>query len=302
MSERPGRERWFWAQARQRRGPCPLVELVERVLAQPDPASVLVWRKGLPDWTRAENVPELRGRLRPAGAVDARRASGPSLAPAVPAGVPDVAPAGSNLVVYGGIALIAALLALAAWRFWPREAPGPAVASPPAPVAEEPGVAEPSPSAPPAVEPTGPTPAPTAAAAPPAAAPAGPGPTPASVASVESALPSAELRRLRGVAAWSGDRLRLMVINGTAWRVTEVAVRLSRFDGQELVEDPEPLRLLPPGPAVDEGMSDLLKKVAPDRRRPGVNPLDTGPFEGSAGARPENFSWVIVSARGYPPR
>ncbi|MFN8090996.1 MAG: DUF4339 domain-containing protein [Vicinamibacteria bacterium] len=299
MSERPVRERWFWAQARQRRGPCPLVELVERVLAQPDPASVLVWRKGLPDWTRAENVPELRGRLRPA-AVDARRASGPSLRPAAePAGVPDVAPAGSNLLVYGGIALTAALLALAAWRFWPRETPSPPVAPPPL-VAELPGVAEPSPSPRPAIEPAGPAPAPTAAAAP--VVPGGSGPSPASVASVESALPSSELRKLRGVAAWSGDRLRLMVINGTAWRVTEVDVRLSRFDGQELVEDPEPLRLQPPGPAVDEGMSDLLKKVAPDRRRPGVNPLDTGPFEGAAGARPENFSWVIVSARGYPPR
>ena len=32
-------------------------------------------------------------------------------------------------------------------------------------------------------------------------------------------------RRLRGVAAWSGDRLRLMVINGTAWRVTRSSAR-----------------------------------------------------------------------------
>ena len=41
---------------------------------------------------------------------------------------------------------------------------------------------------------------------------------------------------------------------------------------------------------------------APDRKKPGLNPSDTGPFEGKAGAQPENFRWEIESARGYPPR
>ena len=52
------RERWFFAQGTQRRGPIPFQSLVETVLAQPDPRAVLVWRKGFADWTRAEDVPE----------------------------------------------------------------------------------------------------------------------------------------------------------------------------------------------------------------------------------------------------
>ncbi len=62
------------------------------------------------------------------------------------------------------------------------------------------------------------------------------------------------------------------------------------------------MRLVPPGAKVDEGVADLLSKVAPDRKKPGLNALDTGPFEGRAGARPENFRWEIESARGYAPR
>jgi hypothetical protein len=42
--------------------------------------------------------------------------------------------------------------------------------------------------------------------------------------------------------------------------------------------------------------------VAPDRKKPGVNPADTGPFEGKAGQQPENFRWEIEAARGYAPR
>jgi len=46
----------------------------------------------------------------------------------------------------------------------------------------------------------------------------------------------------------------------------------------------------------------LLSRVAPDRKKPGLNPADTGPFEGRAGAQPESFRWEIESARGYAPR
>ena len=59
------RERWFFAQGNQRRGPVPLNKVVESVLGQPDPRAVLVWRKGFADWTRAEDVPEVERRLAP---------------------------------------------------------------------------------------------------------------------------------------------------------------------------------------------------------------------------------------------
>ena len=133
-----------------------------------------------------------------------------------------------------------------------------------------------------------PTPAPTAAAA--------------ALANRESDLPASDLKRLRGVATWSGDTLKLTVYNGTAWRVTELYVKVSRFKGDEVVEDPRPLVLLPPGAAVDAGVADLLSRVAPDRKKPGLNPADTGPFEGKAGQQPENFRWEIEAARGYAPR
>ena len=53
---------------------------------------------------------------------------------------------------------------------------------------------------------------------------------------------------------------------------------------------------------MDAGVADLLSKVAPDRKKPGLNPLDTGAFEGKVGARPDNFRAQIESARGYAPR
>ena len=75
------RERWFFAQDHRRRGPVPLETLVESVLGQAEPRSVLVWRKGLVDWARVEDVPELEQRLsaivaRKAAEEAARRAAG----------------------------------------------------------------------------------------------------------------------------------------------------------------------------------------------------------------------------------
>src|SRR3990172_8029440 len=59
------RERWFFAQGSQRRGPVPFNDLVESVLRQTEPRAVPVWRKGFADWTRAEDVPEVERRLAP---------------------------------------------------------------------------------------------------------------------------------------------------------------------------------------------------------------------------------------------
>jgi hypothetical protein len=308
-----GRERWFFAQNAQRRGPVPLAQLVESVLAQPDPHGVLVWRKGFADWTRAEDVPEVERRIAPFLArkaeaeAAARRAAAP--APAAPAAVPAAtAPApeaGSNALVYGGIAAGVVVLALLGWLFWPRPQPAPPVV--PLPLGgtnaeNAPAVLIPAPAggaAPSAAATAPPTSAPPAGAS--AAVPAWP-PAPAGLADRESELPPAELRKLKGVAAWSGETLKYTLYNGTQWRITELYVRVGRFRNDDFQEDPQPLQMLPPGGQVEAGVADLLSRVAPDRKKPGLNPLDTGPFEANAGAQPESFRAEIESARGYPPR
>ena len=71
-------------------------------------------------------------------------------------------------------------------------------------------------------------------------------------------MPPAEVRKLRGVAAWAGDTLKLTVYNGTSWRVTELYVRVGRFQNDDFVEDPRPLLLSPPGGQVDAGVADLI--------------------------------------------
>ncbi len=301
------RERWFYAQGNQRRGPVPLNSLVESVLGQADPRNVLVWRKGFAEWTRSEDVPEVERRIAPflakkAAEEAARRA--PVVAPAPfappPARVVEEAKPGSSALVYGGIAGGAALLVLLGWLFWPRPAPP----LPPAPVPLGGTTAENSPAvvipAPPAGGRATPTPTPppvtTTTTTTRPAAPA------AAMADRETDLSPAELRKLRAVWAWEGDTLRGTVYNGTGWRVTELYVSVFRFVNDDFVEDPRPMRLLPPGSQVDAGVADLLSKVAPDRKKAGLNPLDTGAFEGKVGARPESFRAQIESARGYAPR
>jgi hypothetical protein len=96
----------------------------------------------------------------------------------------------------------------------------------------------------------------------------------------ETELPPAELRKLRPVWAWEGDTLRGTVYNGTSWRVTQLYVSVFRFVNDDFVEEPRPLRLVPPGAAVDAGVADLLSKVAPDRKKPGLNPLPYRRFRG----------------------
>jgi len=297
------RERWFYAQGGQRRGPVAFNQLVESVLSQPDSRAVIVWRKGFAEWTRAQDVPEVERRLAPFLARrDAEEAAKrASIAPPVevaPAPSPQAIreqAAGSPLLVYGGIAAGVVVLALLGYVFWPREQPA-------APLPLGGTTTE---NAPAVVIRPGPTAAPvaTAAPAPPVTQAQAPViPAPGGVADRESDLPPADVRKLKGVAAWSGEKLQLTVYNSTAWRVTELYVRVGRFNGEDLVEDPRPIVMVPPGAAVAEGVADLLSRVAPERKRPGLNPLDTGIFEGNAGPRPESFRFDIESARGYAPR
>ena len=302
------RERWFFAQGNQRRGPVPFNQLVESMLAQPDPRSILVWRKGFADWTRAEDVPEVERRLAPflakkAAAEAALRApvAVPVEPPPPPARVEEAKP-GSPALVYGGIAAGVAVMGLLAWLFWPRpEPPAPPVPVPLGGTTTENAPAVLIPATP--VPTVAPVATPPPVAAPVTTRPAAPTPPPASgLADRESEIPKADVRKLRGVAAWSGDTLKLTVYNGTGWRVTELDVRVGRFQNDDFVEDPRPLLLLPPGGQVDAGVADLLSRVAPDRKKPGLNPADTGPFEAKAGPPPENFRWEIESARGYAPQ
>ena len=296
------RERWFFALGNRRRGPLSFSQLVESLLGQPNPRGVLVWRKGLAGWTRAEDVNEVEQRLAPILAARiaeeaARRppATPPAEAPRPRARVEEAKP-GSPALVYGGIAAGVAVLGLLGWFFWPRAQ---TQARPAAPV---PLGGTSTDNAPAVVIPVVPGATPVA---PPRAAPPDavrPAPSPAGMADRESDLPRAEVRRLKGVAAWSGDALRYTLYNGTEWRVTEVYVRIGRFQNDDLREDPEPFLLLPAGAKVDAGVADLLSKVAPDRKKAGLNPFDTGIFEGKPGPQPESFRCEIESARGYPPR
>ena len=273
---------------------------------------MLVWRKGFADWTRAEDVPEVERRLdavpRAAGRGgrgETRSDAGGGRGRGAHVRVEEAKP-GSPALVYGGIAARRRPAgACSRWLFWPRaRSPQPATlplggtTADNAPAVVHSGAAPSSrwrsatPHADTAADARAatltPTPAPTAAAA--------------ALSDRESDLPARELKRLRGVASWAGDDLKLTVYNGTTWRVTELYVKISRFKDDDFVEDPRPLVLAPPGAAVDAGVADLLSRVAPDRKKPGLNPSDTGPFEGKAGPQPENFRWEIESARGYPPK
>jgi hypothetical protein len=302
------RERWFFAQGGARRGPLGLGPLLSALVQEKDPRAALVWRRGFAEWTRAEDVPEIEQQLAPLLARPTGRFRRLAVATNVPATGSGErrAPSGRPAAV-AGLVLVAALIAgVAAWKLvvprfgtppaLPLGAPNvesaPAVLIPATPGERPQASAAPAaPSAPSA----------TARASPVAAPSARPTSAPPLVADREADLPVPELRKLRGVAVWSGDNLKLTVYNGTAWRVTELSVRVGRFVRDDFAYDASALRLLPPAGPVDTGVADLLLRVAPDRKKPGLNPLDTGAFEAPGGAAPESFRWEIESARGYPP-
>ncbi len=285
------RDRWFVGEGLTRRGPVRFEELVRLLLDEADPRAPLVWHKGFASWTRAEDVPRVERRLAPvlaraatsAAVTDRAGIDTPIPGQVAGAGIDEGKP-GSAMLVYGGLGVGVVAMSLAGWLLWPRAQP-PAVLVLPGP--------EPTASAPvavlaPRVSPvTTRSPAPTARPA---------------FEDREADLPIAEVRRLRGVAAWSGETLALTVENRTAWRITELHVRVSRLASDDLVPDAGPVVLLPPAEPVAPGVADLMDRVAPDRRRAGLNPLDTGSFEAKAGPRPEGFRWEIESARGYGPR
>jgi hypothetical protein len=130
-------------------------------------------------------------------------------------------------------------------------------------------------------------------------------PTPATIGlgDQEQNLPQAELAKLRGVAGWEGTSLVFTLYNGSSWRVTELFVKPSRLINDQFVDDTTPRKLSPlQSEQAEAGVDSLMNKVAPDRKKPGVNPFDTGRFQGEAGPRPEAYRCPIVGARGYPPR
>ncbi len=328
------RERWFYSQSHQRRGPVPLSELVESVLAQNEPRGTLVWRKGFADWTRAEDIPEVERRIAPFLArkqqeAEARRNPAPgapsastSIAQAQPVAPPPRPSQSIPAILYGGIAAGVAATGFVAWLLWPSAEPAPqglplelplgvpTTDGAPAVVIPAPGSGGgvvPAPAPPPTAapqpaataQPTAAPPPVTAPTAVPTAAPTAAAPT---VGDEERELPKSDLISLRQVAAWSGVSLELTVYNGTAYRVTEIYVTIQRFVGDEMIDDEIPILLLPPQESVDAGVATLLNKVAPDRAKPGVNPFDTGKFAGIAGPRPDAYRCQIVSARGQPLR
>jgi len=314
------RERWFYSQSHQRRGPVPLNQLVESVLAQTEPRATLVWRKGFADWTRAEDIPEVERRIVPfltrkEEEEKARRAPRPastSLRAERPAPPPRPSQSIPTLL-YGGIAAGVAATGFVAWLLWPSSEPAPqplplggtSADNAPAVVIPGPGSAGPPPTAAAQPAPTAPpaTPPPAAALPAPTAPAAVATPTPARPRlDQEVDIPKPELIKLRQVAAWSETMLELTVYNGTTFRVTEVSVTVQRFVGDDVVDDDTAIRLLPPEASVGAGVASLLDKVAPERAKPGVNPLDTGKFAGLAGPPPEAYRCQIVAARGYATR
>jgi len=299
------RERWFYAPTHKRQGPVPLAQLVEGLLRLPDPRSCLVWKNGLPAWTPAGDVVDIDRHLAPfvatrkptaaraereaAESAEASRAETAAERTRNRAAARATKAGGASMLVYGGAGAGALVLAGLIFYFWPKSPPRPAGGA----SGSSPGVIllkEGDAAAPGGTGATG-------------GGAAGPGqPGFAGWSDQEANLPNAELTKLRGVAGYAEDTLEVTVYNGGSWRITELFVRRSRLENDNWVEDDRPLTLLPVGVQVEQGVDRLLDKVAPDRRKPGVNPLDTGKFVGKAGARPPAFKAPIIGARGYPPK
>ncbi len=133
------RERWFFAKDNRRMGPFPRRQLVESLLALPDPRTCLVWRHGLPAWTPAAEVPEIQRLLAPfspakdqeparepispagAGAPDAsgRFEARPPGRPGARPKTPAKRRSGLDPLVYAGIGLAVVVVgALLVWLLW----------------------------------------------------------------------------------------------------------------------------------------------------------------------------------------
>ena len=281
------RERWFYAQNNQRKGPMRRLQLVQALVTLPEPRSYLVWRRGLPAWTKAGEVPELSAELpslvpepaakepsRPSESTYAAAPGGAGTGSEVAEGhgtavlqptsritavyplrrVERRRPRVKKPLIYAAGAALLAISALGAWAFWSRGGRGQAAVDP------------------------------------------------ASAAAREADLPESELSKLRGVAGWAGNKLTVTLYNGSPWRVTELLVRTSRLQGDRFVDAPSAHRFLPVQERVDAGVAEILKKVAPDQRKPGVNPMDAGAFEAIVGPQPEAYRWTIEGAKGYPPQ
>lgn len=290
------KERWFIVEGVHRSGPLSFEQVLAAARSLPDPGAALIWRKGLEDWARADAVPRLEEALAAGRGLD-HSVRQVTRAPAPESG-------GARRAAPRPLLAAAIVLVLGAGWWLLRSRP-PSLSSAPPLAESRPPLPSPAMEAPLATPPapvasTGPPPSAAAAASSPPARTA-PSPETAALAGEETELPAAELQKLQGVAAWSTDSLRLTVYNGTRWRLTELRVRLERLSGDDFVTDPQPLVLLPPQPPLDQGVADLLARVAPERKKPGLNPLDTGVFEGPAGPRPEGFRWEIVAVTGYAP-
>jgi hypothetical protein len=130
------RERWFFAKDNQRMGPFPRRQLVESLLALPNPRTSLVWRHGLPGWTPAAEVPEIQRLLSPFSPAKDQEPDRAPISPAVadasgrfearPAGRPGARPkapgkrrSGLDPLVYAGIGLAVVVVgALLVWLLW----------------------------------------------------------------------------------------------------------------------------------------------------------------------------------------
>jgi hypothetical protein len=280
-----------------------LQDLVDGLLVAPNPLSCLVWNRELSDWTRAGAVPVVESRLSP---FVTRPPDDPKTTQRIPVaadagpGSLEAGPASSDTTAMGGPwlylagAAFVAFVAFGVWSMWPRGAPAPADTPGESPRLTTPagpsGAATPTTTLPPA---DGWTPE-----AQPSSSPSQPaGLTEA--ADVESDLPRSAIPKLRGVAGWSGTKLSLTLYNGSNYRVTEVFVRLSRLEGDDFVDRVALSRLVPPSGDMGAGIAGMMNQVAPDRKKAGVNPLDTGPFEAEVGPQPEAYRWRIEGARGY---
>lgn len=313
------RERWFYAKDMRRMGPLPKRQLLEALLALGDPRSCLIWRHGLPAWTPAREVPEIDRQLAPFAKADASATRAPALVPAgssgslvderegrdlggrpaIPSAGDKTRPSSPNIALYFGSLAALVAVVVAGWLFWPRTDDPAATTRQTNPEGASSDSRRHGPA-----RLDGAAPSPLAAGTPSAETEPDAGTRGfAGWSDQETDLATDELRRLRGVGGWSGNRLTITLYNGSTWRVTEILVRTSRLSGDEFVDGDTPYRLLPLGGApVDEGTAELLRKVAPDRKKPGVNPLDTGSFEATVGPQPPAYRWRIEGARGYRPR